>query len=111
MLSSDIPGDNSFTPTRAQFLSLDDEEIFCSGCIKYNGQPVGLVVAETEEIARRATLLVEIEYDQSTSEDKLVYTTQDAVNISNNSRIKLVTTINRKQKGITLSRNALLSLS
>jgi xanthine dehydrogenase molybdopterin-binding subunit B len=37
-------------------------QIFCSGMVKYAGQAIGLVVAETEEAAVRGAGNVEVEY-------------------------------------------------
>jgi len=39
-----------------------DGQLFCSGDIKYAGQPLGLVVAETQHLAHQAALKVRVEY-------------------------------------------------
>jgi len=52
----DIPGQNKAVG------ELHLEEIFSSGKIHYAGQAVGLVVAETREIAIKAASLVEVSY-------------------------------------------------
>jgi CO/xanthine dehydrogenase Mo-binding subunit len=40
-------------------------KIFCSGTIKYAGQAVGLILADTREIALKAADLVSVEYKKS----------------------------------------------
>ncbi|KAG6462344.1 hypothetical protein O3G_MSEX013203 [Manduca sexta] len=59
--AKDIPGQNTFTPTGFT-LYLADEEIFCSGKVKYYNQPIGMIVAETPSIAKRAAKLVQATY-------------------------------------------------
>jgi xanthine dehydrogenase molybdopterin-binding subunit B len=39
-----------------------DGQIFCSGDIKYAGQPFGLVVANSHHLAHQAALKVKVEY-------------------------------------------------
>ena len=39
-----------------------DGQIFCSGHIKYAGQPFGLVVANSQHLAHQAALKVKVEY-------------------------------------------------
>lgn len=60
--AKDIPGKNTFTPTNTLFIETD-EEILCSKEIKFNGQPVGIVVANREKLALRAAKMVKIKYD------------------------------------------------
>ncbi|CAB3359550.1 Hypothetical predicted protein [Cloeon dipterum] len=55
---------NTFTPP--DFGYADQEEIFCSGNVKYAGQALGLVVAETRELALKAADKVKVEYKNST---------------------------------------------
>lgn len=43
----------------------EDEELFCSGLVKYYGQPVGILVAETQTLAERAAQLVHIQYSNN----------------------------------------------
>ncbi|XP_013161894.1 PREDICTED: xanthine dehydrogenase-like [Papilio xuthus] len=55
--AKDIPGLNSFTPFGKK-LYLANEEIFCGGEVKYYNQAIGMIVAETQQIADRAAKLV-----------------------------------------------------
>ncbi|CAG2057498.1 unnamed protein product, partial [Timema podura] len=60
LTAEDIPGKNSFTP--ALVFLFETEEIFCSGKVLFAGQPVGLIVAETQQVANMAAQKVKIEY-------------------------------------------------
>lgn len=55
----DIPGTNTFTPNDQVFYSAN-EEVLCDGIVKYPGQPVGIIVAESADIAEKAAKLVKI---------------------------------------------------
>lgn len=70
----DIPGVNSFTPT---VLTPQVEEIFCSVYVKYNGQPIGLIVAETHQLAMTAAASVKVTYDPPKS--KPYFTTEQVL--------------------------------
>ncbi|CAG4933298.1 unnamed protein product [Parnassius apollo] len=59
--AKDVPGLNSFTPAGRRIF-LANEEIFCSGEVKYYNQPIGVIVAETQQIADRAAKLVVASY-------------------------------------------------
>ncbi|XP_063894693.1 xanthine dehydrogenase/oxidase [Helicoverpa armigera] len=59
--AKDIPGLNSFTPADSIYFSAN-EEVLCSGSVKYYHQPLGIVVANTQHIAIRATSLVKVTY-------------------------------------------------
>ncbi|XP_060804033.1 uncharacterized protein LOC106135750 isoform X2 [Amyelois transitella] len=59
--AKDIPGLNSFTPTNEPTIKRN-EEILCSGQIKYYNQPIAIVVAQSQEIADRAAKVVEVSY-------------------------------------------------
>lgn len=59
--AKDIPGTNTFMPAR-MMLIFEAEEIFCSSDVKFFGQPVGLIIAETNELANYAATLVEVNY-------------------------------------------------
>ncbi|KAI8431856.1 hypothetical protein MSG28_004418 [Choristoneura fumiferana] len=61
VFAKDIPGDNSFTPVGG-FAFLADEELFCNAQVKYNGQVVGIIAAETRHLAEIAAKLVHVKY-------------------------------------------------
>ncbi|XP_047097129.1 indole-3-acetaldehyde oxidase-like [Schistocerca piceifrons] len=58
--AKDIPGNNVFTSATVGLVG--DEEIFCSGTVKFNGQIVGIILATSHNTATQAAALVKIEY-------------------------------------------------
>ncbi|KAJ6239444.1 aldehyde oxidase [Anaeramoeba flamelloides] len=56
--AKDIPGSNYAG------IIIDDEEIFASKQVNYYGHPIGIIVAETDELAKEAAKLVKIEYEE-----------------------------------------------
>lgn len=57
--AKDIPGENDFNdPTN----DLEKQELFCSNRVIYYDQPLGVIVAETSDIARRAASKVSVMY-------------------------------------------------
>lgn len=44
------------------------EVIFCQDKVEYNGQPAGMIVAETNDLAQRATKLIKITYELTSKE-------------------------------------------
>ncbi|XP_062550713.1 uncharacterized protein LOC134215572 [Armigeres subalbatus] len=64
-----IPGSNNFMPyansSKHYFpYGQETEEIFCTGKVLFHGQPVGLILAESYELANRAAKQVHIEYSE-----------------------------------------------
>lgn len=57
LFAKDIPGVNSFLPT-----PLQPEKLFCDDFVDYNGQAIGLVLADSYEEARNAANAVKISY-------------------------------------------------
>ncbi|XP_044731678.1 xanthine dehydrogenase-like [Chrysoperla carnea] len=92
----DIPGINTFTP---EFVTLLNEEIFCDGEVKYNGQPAGIIVAKTNEIARNASTLIDIQYSDPPQSKQFAYTTRDALQIPGKPGVNHIITKHRKQTG------------
>lgn len=60
--AKDIPGKNNFMPECFDEFNQYVEEIFCSGKLLYHGQPVGVLIAETFDLAYQARNLVKVEY-------------------------------------------------
>lgn len=59
--AKDIPGNNNFMNLKVPW-SIEAEEFLCSGLVLYNGQPAGIVLADTFEKANLAAAQVKIEY-------------------------------------------------
>lgn len=59
--AKDIPGPNNFMPVGTAIFTAD-EEILCSGKVKYYNQPLGIVVAESQYIAEKASKMVKVTY-------------------------------------------------
>lgn len=60
--AKDIPGFNNFMPLRFKDFNLVAEQVFCSDKLLYHGQPIGIVLAETFDLAYQARKLVKVEY-------------------------------------------------
>jgi xanthine dehydrogenase molybdopterin-binding subunit B len=59
--AKDIPGQNNFMPLK-QMPGTETEQIFADSEILFHNQPVGVIVAETMELANHAANFVEITY-------------------------------------------------
>ena len=57
LTAADIPGVNDVSPSH-----LHDEPIFAPGLVQFYGQPMFAVIAETRDLARRATKLARVSY-------------------------------------------------
>ena len=60
--AKDIPGINNFMPLRFDFFNKEVEEIFCSDKLLYHGQPVGILLAESFDLAYKARDFVKVSY-------------------------------------------------
>ena len=59
LTAEDIPGVNDVSPT-----GMNDEPIFATEKVEFWGQPIFAVIAESRDVARRATHLAEIVYEK-----------------------------------------------
>ncbi|PSN56312.1 hypothetical protein C0J52_07515 [Blattella germanica] len=84
--AEDIPGKNNFIVGYTQ-LYTEEEEIYCSGEVKYAGQTVGLIVAESQMAALEAVSKVKIKYNNI---KKPIIKIQDAIDSGDKWRIKTV---------------------
>lgn len=57
LTAADIPGENAFG------LMTSDQPVLCHDRVRYAGEPIAIVAARSDIIARRACRLVEIEYE------------------------------------------------
>ena len=89
----DIPGKNSFLPAYYGI----QEELFCNGKVLFYFQPIGIVLAENQEIAEEAVELVEVTYEESSKQPLL--TIRDVIKADAKERITNEMTINPKSKG------------
>lgn len=60
--ASDIPGKNSFTPTTIYTPFVEPVLLAVGAEVPFNGQPIGIVLADTDELAALAAALVRITY-------------------------------------------------
>ncbi|XP_073981622.1 uncharacterized protein isoform X2 [Rhodnius prolixus] len=82
--ADDIPGVNSYIQPNPFFPEL--EEVFCSNKTLYAGQPVGIVVATTQELAIKASTCVKVSYS---SVEKPHMTVEEVLASGDKSRIIL----------------------
>ena len=57
------------------FGSANDEELLASNKVQFNGQIIGLILADTHKLARRATSLVQVDYEPL----EAIYTIEEAI--------------------------------
>lgn len=97
--NKDIPGKNLCisAASKLQFLP-EDEMLLAEDDIQYAGQPVGVIVAETHNLANEAAKLVEIKYSGSL-QTKPVISIEDALATKDDSRFMQSVNIPAKNKG------------
>lgn len=97
--AKDVPGKNLFASGANKLMMLNfDEVLFAEDDILYAGQPVGVIAAETHNLANEAAKLVEIKYSEPLKR-KPVITVEDALATKDDSRIMLGTSIPAQKKG------------
>lgn len=94
---NDIPGENNYMPKKASPLFAMPEEIFCSGVVKHYFQPVGLIVATSQEIAEAAADLVNISYVEG--KQKPHFSIREIIADNPEGKINLAVKVEAKSKG------------
>ncbi|XP_049819814.1 uncharacterized protein LOC109604513 isoform X2 [Aethina tumida] len=97
---NDIPGVNNWIPTLIWVYFTVKEELFCEGKVKYYDQPVGVIVAKTQDLANKAADLVKIICTSPRQEYYI--TVKDILKASKDvqkERITEMTTVIAKRKG------------
>ena len=56
LLAADLPGKRTFG------LNFDDQPVLADGLVRYHGEPVAVVAADTPAIAHRATTLIDVDW-------------------------------------------------
>nr|CAI5857536.1 unnamed protein product [Callosobruchus analis] len=92
----DIPGTNTFQPKMMGTLPVR-EELFCSGRVQYYYQPIGLIVADSQETALKAAEMVKIKYTAPTETTFL--NVKQVVEANAKNRMKHNTNFVPKKKG------------
>ncbi|KAL6263816.1 hypothetical protein P5V15_003899 [Pogonomyrmex californicus] len=102
--AKDIPGKNLCISAAHNFYSLmEDELLFAEGDVLYAGQPVGVIVAETHNLANEAAKLVKINYSESLSR-KPVISIEDAFASGDNTRFRNSVNVPAKERGENVKR-------
>lgn len=69
--AKDIPGKNNFTPTTIYTPFVEPVLLAVGAEVPFNGQPVGIILADSNELANRAAALVRITYVETEAESVL----------------------------------------
>ncbi|XP_071634820.1 uncharacterized protein [Temnothorax longispinosus] len=97
--AQDIPGKNLCISAASQLMMLiNDELLFAEKEVLCAGQPVGVIVAETHNLANEAAKLVEIKYTE-TLKRKPVITVEDAIATKDETRFMHSMSVPAKKKG------------
>lgn len=91
---SDIPGENTFMP---KSFYPHNEELFCSGIVQFYSQPIGVIVAENQELAESAAEMIQVVYEHN--EIKPLLTVRDVLAVNATERIEQKYHINSIRKG------------
>nr|XP_023021560.1 indole-3-acetaldehyde oxidase-like [Leptinotarsa decemlineata] len=95
---SDIPGNNTYEPkSMGEKINPVQEELFCSGTVQYYHQPVGIIVANDNNLAWKAAGLVKV--NCSPPQISPFLNVKDVVNDNIMDRISHKTTFLPKSKG------------
>ncbi|XP_018394514.1 PREDICTED: xanthine dehydrogenase/oxidase-like [Cyphomyrmex costatus] len=97
--AKDVPGENLCVSAVSELLFLQENELlFAENYVLYAGQPVGVIVAETHDLANEAAKLVQIKYIEPLV-TKPVISIQDAITTQDESRFRLNANYPGKNKG------------
>ncbi|XP_011694373.1 PREDICTED: xanthine dehydrogenase/oxidase-like isoform X2 [Wasmannia auropunctata] len=97
--AKDIPGKNLCISAADQLMMLiNDEVLFAEKDVIYAGQPIGVIAAETHNLAHEAAQLVEIKYTE-TLKRKPVISIEDALASKDDSRFMQGISVPAKKKG------------
>lgn len=97
--AKDITGKNLVVSAASQlFMMPDNEPLFVEEDVAYAGQPVGVIVAETHNLANEAAKLVEIKYSDALKRPP-VLTIEDAISTQDNSRFMQSIKVPAKGRG------------
>jgi xanthine dehydrogenase/oxidase len=78
--AKDIPGKNTFMPLNFLFVD-EEEEIFCSSKVLFHNQPVGIILAETFDLANKTAKLIDVKYEsiEQEKEEKILTSIEDVL--------------------------------
>jgi xanthine dehydrogenase molybdopterin-binding subunit B len=97
--AKDVPGKNVCLSGNNKLMMINEDEIlFAEKDILYAGQPVGVIVAETHNLANEAAALVKIKYSESLKK-KPVITLKDALDTQDDTRFTVGGTVARQKRG------------
>ncbi|XP_039280868.1 xanthine dehydrogenase/oxidase isoform X1 [Nilaparvata lugens] len=91
--AKDIPGENNFQPV--DWFTPENEKIFCDEDVWYAGQPIGVIVADSWDLANRAARLVKVEYSHL---NKPLITVPDVLATKDQTRIMPLGEVKAKSK-------------
>nr|XP_018909623.1 PREDICTED: xanthine dehydrogenase-like [Bemisia tabaci] len=92
--AKNIPGINIFTPP-GEIFSPDTEPVFADKYVTFSGQPVGIMVAETQLLANKAAGMVRVNV---TNLKKPLLTPEEVLDSGDQSRVRFTQSIERKAK-------------
>lgn len=94
-----ILGENNISPSSGGFMF--SEKLFCTGTVQFYHQPIGIIVANSNNLAQQAASKVKIYY--TTSKDKPLLTIQEVLEANAKDRITHQSTVVASKKGRELA--------
>lgn len=77
--AKDIPGVNTFAVPLISPFIVENEKLFCDGLVRFNGQPAGIILADSFDIAHKAASKVKILYNFNETNHKSYKTMEDVL--------------------------------